>query len=138
LKQNKIPEAVQAYNKTRTVHGGLPASTASDATDAWTDYKRERRVDLAKELDYYWSLLRWGKYGGEANHGAAPGGKIPELLEKPSTIEINVNRTGYRIEVVDYGSADQRSFDETRRYLLPIPNSQIVRHGPGLDQNPGY
>ena len=138
LKQNKIPEAVQAYNKTRTVHGGLPASTASNAADAWTDYKRERRVDLAKELDYYWSLVRWGKYGGEANHGAAPGGKIPELLEKPSTIEINVNRTGYRIEVVNYGSADQRSFDETRRYLLPIPNSQIVRHGPGLDQNPGY
>ncbi|MFT3704382.1 MAG: RagB/SusD family nutrient uptake outer membrane protein [Agriterribacter sp.] len=138
LKQGKTVDAVNALNETRSIHGGLPASTAASSADAWVDYKRERRVELAKELDYYWSLMRWGKYGGDANHGNAPGGKIPELTEKPSTIEINASRTGYRIEVVNYGSADIRNFDESRRYLLPIPNSQIVRHGPGLDQNPGY
>ncbi|KYP15364.1 RagB/SusD family nutrient uptake outer membrane protein [Flavihumibacter sp. CACIAM 22H1] len=137
LRQGKIPEAVQTFNITREFHGGLPASTAVSAADAWTDYKRERRVELFKEKDYYWSLLRWGKYGGDANHGIAANGTIPELEEAPTFMEINANRNGYRVEVINFNQNDIRVFDETRRYLLPIQNSQIVRHG-SLEQNPNW
>lgn len=137
LRLNRTGEAVTTLNMTRTFHGGLPPSQAGSAADAWTDYKRERRVELFKEKDYYWSLLRWGKYGGDANAGQAPGAKILELVEKPTFMEINANRTGYRVEVLTFQQNDQRQFDETRRYLLPIQNSQIVRHG-SMRQNPNW
>ena len=137
LRQGKIAEAVQTLNITREFHGGLPPSTAASAAQAWTDYKRERRVELFKEKDYYWSLLRWGKYGGDANHGLPANSTIPELEDAPTFMEINTNRNGYRIEVINFNQNDVRVFDETRRYLLPIQNSQIIRHGT-LQQNPNW
>lgn len=137
LQQGKIAEAVATFNMTRTFHGALPASTAVSAADAWKDYKRERRVELFKELDYYWSLLRWGKYGGEANHNISPGGTIPELEEVPTFMEINIPRNGYRVELLKWNQNEVRIFDETRRYLLPIQQSQVDRHG-SLQQNPNW
>ncbi|MBN8857524.1 MAG: RagB/SusD family nutrient uptake outer membrane protein [Sphingobacteriales bacterium] len=128
LRQGKIAEAVQSLNVTRTVHGQLPPSTAGSATEAWIDYKRERRVDLAKEFDYYWSLLRWGKYGGDANHGIAPSGDIPELTEPATFIEINENRTGYSVQHLVFLNQNQRKFTANRRYLFPIPQGQIERN----------
>lgn len=66
---SKLSEAVATFNQTRTVHGGLPESEASTLVEAWKDYKIERHVELPMEGDYYWSLLRRGKYGEEANDG---------------------------------------------------------------------
>jgi len=137
LRQNKIAEAVATLNVTRQFHGGLPSSIATTSALAWTDYKRERRVELFKEKDYYWSLLRWGKYGGDANEGVPAGGNIAELEKKPTFMEINANRSGYRVEEITHSQNSDRQFDETRRYLLPIQNSQIVRHG-SLQQNPNW
>ncbi|GAO43526.1 RagB/SusD family nutrient uptake outer membrane protein [Flavihumibacter petaseus] len=137
LRQGKVAEAVATFNQTRTFHGGLPPSTAAGAADAWTDYKRERRVELFKELDYYWTLLRWGKYGGDANHNLAPGGTIPELETPPTFMEINIPRDGYRVEVLKWNQNEVRVFDESRRYLLPIQQSQVDRHG-SLQQNPNW
>ena len=139
LKQGKISEAVTAFNETRTVHGGLPASTASTLSDAWTDYKRERRVDLAKESvgDYYFSLLRWGKYGGEANHGYESGDVIPELEEPATFISIAHNRKSYEVIEFAYNNNHIREFDNTRRYLFPIPQTEITQN-PNLTQNEGW
>jgi hypothetical protein len=137
LRQGKTAEAVAAFNQTRTVHGGLPPSTASTSADAWKAYKRERRVDLVKEGDYYWSLLRWGKYGGDANHGAAPGAKIPELSTAPMFIEISKDRKTYRVEEITHSQNNVRIFNEDRRYLFPIPHGQRERN-PNLGQNPGW
>ncbi len=139
LQMGKISEAVTAFNNTRTVHGGLPASTASNSADAWTDYKRERRVELAKESvgDYYFSLLRWGKYGGDANFGRAPGAKIVELEDPATYISIANNRKSYEVIKITYNNNYIRIFDNTRRYLFPIPQGQIDRN-PKLTQNPGW
>ncbi|WP_423126966.1 RagB/SusD family nutrient uptake outer membrane protein [Gaoshiqia sp. Z1-71] len=137
LRQEKVLEAVNALNVTRTVHGDLPESTASTLSDAWADYIRERRVDLAQEGDYYWSLLRWGKYGGDANAGRLPGTKIAALEEAPAYVEISKNRKNYYIAKVTHSQNDVRVFDETRRYLLPIPQGQINRNE-NLVQNPGW
>jgi tetratricopeptide (TPR) repeat protein len=137
LRLGKTAEAVAAFNQTRTVHGGMPASQAASSADAWKAYKRERRVDMAKEGDYYWSLLRWGKYGGDANYGAQPGAKIPELVTAPTFIEISKDRKTYRIEEITHQQNNVRIFDETRRYLFPIPHGQRERN-PNLAQNPGW
>ena len=92
LCQGKWQEAMNVINKTREVHGGLPASTATNLAEAWIDYKRERNVELPLEGDYYWSLLRWGKYGQEANHGLAPTSVIPELNCPATFSEISKDR----------------------------------------------
>lgn len=137
LKLGKIDEAVAAFNMNRVVHGGLPPSKASSSVDAWTDYKRERRVELAKELDYYYSLLRWGKYGGDANHGIAPAGTIPELTEAPTFLEINADRKAYSVETVIFLNSNLRKFTVNKRYLFPIPQGQIERNDQ-LTQNPNW
>lgn len=135
---SKIAQAVSTFNQTRTIHGQLPPSTATTLADAWTDYKRERRVDLALEGDYYWSLLRWGLYGGEANHGKPAGDIIPELNSPATFVEISQDRHRMFVGTVGYTNAD-RSFSK-RRYLFPIPQGTINANSAinDSDQNTGW
>lgn len=139
LRLNQVSEAVATFNQTRTIHGQLPPSTASTLEEAWTDYKRERRVELFWESDWYFSLMRWGMYGGEANYGYAPKSTIPELTESPSLIEINRDRNAAFIGQCQYNN-NERAFNPDRDYLFPIPQS-LINANPALsnaDQNPGY
>lgn len=138
LCQGKWQEAMNVINKTREVHGGLPASTATNLAEAWIDYKRERNVELPLEGDYYWSLLRWGKYGQEANHGLAPTSVIPELNCPATFSEISKDRQRMFVGEVQFTN-DQREF-RTRRYLFPIPQG-VINANPALsdaDQNPEW
>ena len=119
---SKLSEAVATFNQTRTVHGGLPESEASTLVEAWKDYKIERHVELPMEGDYYWSLLRWGKYGEEANDGQPSGSEVIKELRTPATfIEISSDRHRMFIGTQGYGNAD-RTFSK-KRYLYPIPQS---------------
>lgn len=138
LCQGKWQKAMNVINKTREVHGGLPASTATNLAEAWIDYKRERNVELPLEGDYYWSLLRWGKYGQEANHGLAPTSVIPELNCPATFSEISKDRQRMFVGQVQFTN-DQREF-RTRRYLFPIPQG-VINANPALsdaDQNPEW
>lgn len=138
LLKGDIVNAVDALNQTRIVHGKLPGSTASTISDAWTDYKRERRVDLVIENDYYYSLLRWGRYGDDANHGAASGGVIPELTSVPQVMDISKDRKSYSVvEGSFYGSNNIRVF-EARRYLFPIAQGYLDRNPAFGPQNFGW
>ncbi len=138
LLKNDVSKAVDAFNETRTIHGQLPKSTASNLSDAWTDYKRERRVDLVLEDDYYWSLLRWGRMGGPANHGKASGSVIPELTKVPRVMDISKDRKSFSIvEGSFYGSNDVRGF-QTKRYLFPIAQSYLDRNPNFGPQNTGW
>ncbi len=125
LLKGDITKAVKAMNNTREIHGGLPASTASTEEDAWKDYIRERRVEMAYEGgDVYWSFLRWGKYGGFANNGKAPGSVIDALTEAPYKIQITKNRKRFFIGQITRHDLYNRKFTE-KRYLLPIPQGEI-------------
>jgi hypothetical protein len=131
-------DAVAICNQTRTVHGKLPPSSASTLEEAWKLYQRERRIELVMENDYYWSLLRWGKHGGYANYGEAPGGKIRELTIAPTYIEITHDRKSFYVGEVTHGNARTRAIREERRYLLPIPQGQIDRNPNLGPQNPNW
>lgn len=139
LRLNKIPEAVAALNQTRTIHGELPASTAATEEDAWNDYKIERRVELFLEGDWYFSLLRWGLYGGAANDNKQPKAVIDELTEPATFIEIRRDRKAAFVGKVAVRFNDQRRFD-TRSYLFPITRGLIQANSAinDTDQNPGW
>lgn len=138
LRLNRVADAVATFNQTRTIHGKLPASTATTLQEAWNDYKIERRVELFWEADWYFSLLRWGKYGFEANDGKKPSSVIDELCEPATFIEINRDRNASYVGYVQFAN-NQRTFD-VRSYLFPIPQNLINANSAitAEDQNPGW
>ena len=140
LKKN-IPAAVEALNATRTKHGGLAPSTATTEEEAWADYIRERNCEMTNETgDIYYSYLRWGKYGGYANHGRAAGEIIADLDRPAYKIQISRDRSQLIVSQVTLLNSAQRAFT-TRRYLLPISQSFLnTREAYGMNdaQNEGW
>lgn len=139
LLKGDVVNAVVNLNKTRVMHGQIPASTANNLTDAWKDYKRERRVELTEENDRYYSLLRWGRFGGNANDGIAPGGTIAELTEPIRVMDISKDRKSFSIVTGPFRTTyNQRVFTPSRRYLFPVPQGMIDNNPKFLPQNPGW
>lgn len=140
LLKNDVTNAVLNLNKTRVTHGQLPVSQAATIANAWIDYKRERRVDLVMENDFYFSLLRWGRYGGDANDGLASGKKIANLTEVMRVMDVSKDRKSFVITTGPFGGFpyNNRQFDETRRYLLPIAKSYIDNNPKFGPQNPNW
>ena len=140
LKKN-IPAAVEALNATRVAHGGLKPSTATTEEQAWADYIRERNCEMTNETgDIYFSYLRWGKYGGYANHGRAAGEVIADLDRPAYKIQISRDRTQLIVSQVTLLNSAQRAFS-TRRYLLPIHQGFLnTREAYGMNdaQNEGW
>lgn len=141
LLKGDVAKAVQALNQTRTVHGGLPASKAATEEEAWADYIRERNVELTNEGgDIYFSYLRWGKYGGYANHGREAGDIIYDLDRPVYKIQISRDRKSILIGQLTLLGSAKRQFTQ-KRYLLPIAQGFLdTREAYGLDheQNPGW
>ena len=120
LLKGDVTNAVAALNATRTTHGGLAPSTASTLEDAWKDYIRERNCEMVNEGgDLYWSYLRWGKYGGAANEGQAPGAVVQALNRPVHMIQIDHTRSTIIVNQLTINRAAERKFSD-RRYLLPI------------------
>jgi hypothetical protein len=139
LLKGDLVNALANLNKTRVMHGALPASAAGNLADGWKDYKRERRVELTEENDFYYSLLRWGRYGGNANDGLASGGTIVNLTEPIRVLDISKDRKSFAIVTGAFNFGyNQRRFDASRRYLFPIPQGFIDNNPKFGPQNPGW
>ena len=134
LLKDEIGKAVEALNATRVKHGGLPGSTATTAEEAWADYMRERRVEMANECaDVYYSFLRWGKYGGHSNAGRSPGDEIKDLDRPVFKLQISSDRSTILIGQHTLRGTAQRRFT-VRRYLRPINQNFLdTREAYGLD-----
>ena len=141
LLEHDVPNAVKALYMTRTRHGGLSESTAATEEEAWTDYIRERNCELTNEGgDIYYSYLRWGKYGGYANHGRDAGDIIYDLDRPVYKMSISRDRSKLLVGQMTLNNSAQRKFTE-KRYLLPINQSFLnTREAYGLDhvQNKGW
>ena len=141
LLKGNVTKAIEALNATRVQHGGLLASKVTNLKDAWQDYLRERRVEMAYENgDIYFSYLRWGKYGGESNYGRTPSDVIKDLDAPVYKIGITSDRKSFCIGQLTLLNSWNRNFT-TRRYLFPIPQTAIdKRAADGIidKQNEGY
>ena len=141
LLKKDVAKAVEALNATRVKHGKIAPSTASTEEEAWTDYIRERRVEMANENgDIYFSYLRWGKYGGYANHGRAAGDIVYDLDRPVYKIEISRDRSQLLVNQLTLLGSANRQFT-TKRYLFPISQGFLdTREAYDLDheQNEGW
>ena len=130
LRLNDIETAIEYVNKTRTIHGGLPAlSKGLSLSEAWKAYKRERRVELVHEGDRYWSLLRWGKADGKET--------VSELNKTHHSISISEDGKTFKIIPLPYQTAFNERVFTKKRYLYPVPEGERVNN-PSLDQNEGW
>lgn len=141
LLKGDVSNAVTALNATRTKHGGLPGSKAATLEEAWKDYIRERRVEMAyEEADIYFSYLRWGKYGSYSNYGRNAGDVIKDLNAPVYKISISSDRKSACIGQLTLLNSWNRKFTP-KRYLFPIPQGQIdTRTAAGIidKQNEGW
>ncbi len=127
-RKGNIPMAIEYMNKTRTIHGGLPALDAgSSEADFWKYYKIERRVEMVQEDDRYWALVRWAKAEG-AN-------SIPEL-NGYKLHGLDMQWDGL-VNVIESPWAVTMNFEYPKRLYFPVPDGQI-RQNENLTQNPDW
>lgn len=137
-------KAREYINKTRTVHGGLPALTEETGSELKKIYMDERCAELSLENDRYWTLLRtslsWGVQGVDgyhdpsqkAGHIARMSGtkEVPYLLiEVPGDFKVQedfMKPNAYSYIPTPYVSTDDlKVFTAWKRYLLPVPQSEM-------------
>ncbi|GAB3816762.1 hypothetical protein GCM10028895_12260 [Pontibacter rugosus] len=112
------------------VHMDL-ATLAANSLDVRTELRRERRVELAREGQRYFDILRWKQ--GDLLAQDVKGVKkslIPDY-NQAYVASIPTDEDGHQI--INTG----RRFDEGKNYLWPIPLEQLQRN-PNLGQNPGW
>ena len=105
---NKPSEARDAMNEVRE-RVNLPPKSSSG--DQWfSDYRNERKVELAYEGHLFWDMRRWQLAHIEYNNYRCHGFKI----------------TGDNYEYIDVDYQDRR-FSE-KNYVLPIPDSELANN----------
>ncbi len=152
--ENKAKEYI---NKTRVTHGGLPALTDETGGELKMIYLDERVAELILENDRYFTLLRtalsWGVTDESTGYPTGKkGGVIPELHKGDNpTKKIEIEVPGnYMVEAdfmkpnayffcdLDKPQSDHLFyFTPEKRYLLPVPQSELTQN-PNLWQNDNW
>ena len=102
---------------------------ALNGMEVKTEIRRERRVELAREGQRWYDIIRW-KQGYLLAQDVK--GMKKSLAAVPSQIsKFAADANGYIIVM------SGRQFVETKHYLWPVPLIQLQRN-PALGQNPGW
>lgn len=101
---------------------GLSNLAISDQVELAEAIRRERQVELAFEGHRAWDLRRWkeGKKLAESIRG------VRIVQQEDGTYEYS------------YVELEQRSFDENKMYLYPIPQDEVNKQPVVNVQNPGW
>lgn len=105
---NKIGEARDAMNLVRA-RVDLPGKSSS-GNEWFTDYRNERKVELAYEGQLFWDMRRWRLAHIEYNNYRCHGFKI----------------TGDNYEYIDVDYQDRKFSEKT--YILPIPDNELANN----------
>lgn len=144
LNLGNAEKAREYINKTRTTHGELPALTGEDGQELKRIYLDERGAELSLENDRYWTLLRTGLSWGVQDENGYPdpskkAGEISRfngtkevpylLIEVPGDFKVKENfmaPNAYSYITTPYVSTDDvKVFTAWKRYLLPVPQSEM-------------
>ncbi len=127
-------EVYDALNKVRARAGMPNVDTSKYGTkETLREFIRnERRVELAMEGVRRWDILRW-KIAPTVLNKKIYGTKKGTILttqQANGDYDVNLNLEANEIET--------RQFDESKHYLLPIPQSAIDKNPKLKPNNPGY
>lgn len=112
---SEVYDAINAIRK----RVDMPVLTSGLTKDQMRDkIRQERRVELAFEGHRFWDVRRW---------------KIAEVVDKGAVHGVVIGDN----DVYTYPSIETRSFNPSKNYLLPIPQTEMDRN-PNFIQNPGY
>lgn len=152
IELNQIDDSVLgAINRIRArAYGGqaYPQVTTTDQAALRRIIHRERKVELAGEGTRYFDIRRWGiaekvmpktLIGRILNTSTA---SLRPQIDEDGSISYD-NSTGQWDVNTDarFPNGQNRKFNATRDYLLPIPQAEIDTYrglGAELRQNPGY
>lgn len=124
---NVVPEgckltATAAVNvlrrRVKVVMPNLPATLSNDLF--WEKYKKERFVELCFEGHRFYDVRRWKE--------------ADKYLKRVKLLKIIKNDDGTFTYKPDY---QEREWND-KMYLFPIPQSDIIKSGGALKQNPGW
>lgn len=108
--------AIEALNKVRN-RAGMPSVTARTKEQMRELVYHERQVELAFENHRWWDVRRW-KYG--------------QLFNTPLRgVEVTIDEQGKTFYAPK--DVETRTFDESKMYLYPIPQTEIDKSG--IQQN---
>lgn len=114
--------AAYAINQVRQKHGGLAAlPTDLSASDFRAKYENERFVELAFEGHRFFDVRRWKE--------------ADKYFTNIRGLEITKNADGTFTETPK--TVQTRQWQD-KMYLFPIPQSEILKSGGVLTQNPGW
>lgn len=150
-------KAKEYINKTRVQHGGLPALTIETGGELKMIYLDERTAELNLENDRYFTLLRtglsWGVTDPSTVYPTGPkGGVIPELNKGDNpTPKLEIEVPGDYMKEADFMEPNAYFYRELpvlqsdhnfiftpkKRYLLPVPDSEILQNS-NLWQNDNW
>lgn len=105
------------------------AELAQNGLDLREEIRRERRVELAREGQRWYDIIRWKQ--GALLAADVKGMKKSLALVPAQVSNIAADANGYIIVMTG------RQFDENKHYLWPVPLNQLQRN-PNLGQNPGW
>jgi hypothetical protein len=109
---------------------GIPSFNMGIGNDEfWESYKNERRVELAFEGHRFYDVRRW-KEDGEKFMNIHRMEIIPVYAEDGTTI------SSYTYTTVSYTRGNGKWLDKWN--LFPIPQTEIMKSGEVLSQNPGW
>ena len=105
------------------------AELTANGLDLRTEIRRERRVELAREGQRWFDMMRWKQ--GPLLAENTKGMKRSLALDQSQVSNLPVDANGYIIVLTG------RKFDDPKNYLWPVPLIQYSRN-PDLGQNPGW
>jgi len=102
---------------------------AQNGLDLRTEIRRERRVELAREGQRWFDMMRWKQ--GDLLALDTKGVKRDLVMDQNQVSNVAVDAQGYIVVLTG------RRFEDPKNYLLPVPLVQTQRN-PELGQNPGW
>ena len=118
-------------DKTRVMHGGLPALVSETGEELWKIYLDERNAELMLENDRYFTLLRYGIHKKNA--------EIVDQLNSGTIKKLDIAKDGksYQYITLPFEEASNTLVFNRYRYLYPIAKKYIDAN-PKYEQNPRY
>lgn len=120
--------ALEYINKNRTRVGHVKATVLTREL-----VRRERRVELAFENLRYFDIARWD-IGAQTMDGPFYGSRLGTV---DATGNVTWKGDGKIVNQDNYIIVENRTFHPERKYLFPIPQSEIDAN-PNMVQNLGY